>query len=428
MSEATDRNAIKAIIFEYPARFESVVKLYGSDMVVQIISSLLENGTFALETNAQLESAKTHQPSALRDRQHDALEQEAAQSEAMALDEASRSDLAMLEGDLGGEHVDVAEVGPNEDPSGSISPKSPSLFPSYLSYISQHKLLNAVQRVLENCCYDWAARWIPSLLNERNWTCSEAVELGRWTAIIPKRADASSFDAKILGSGEALTAVFQATHPLRHAAVHRLRTSVKGIEKMLRNALKLATALQDTPRKRKLHDILVAFRATMQAMERKKNDLENQLDTEICNIQEQRAALDKKAKEARLGMFQQDRENTVQFSCLFENSIRNLTSTDEPDATGMEQDNSRNHVSEEACDDAVVGGTSEKHSAEVIRHTTDKASCGNRDSKPSNHGDSEANTADSTKTAQQAIEDEMAALPSQFDLEGSNLPSQSTGR
>lgn len=106
--QATDRNAIKAIILEYPARFESVVKLYGSDMVVQIISSLLENGTFALESNAQLESAKTHQPSALRDRQHDALEQEAAQSEAMALDEASRSDLAMLEGDLGGEHVDVA--------------------------------------------------------------------------------------------------------------------------------------------------------------------------------------------------------------------------------------------------------------------------------------------------------------------------------
>lgn len=197
---------------------------------------------------------------------------------------------------------------------------------------------------------------------------------------------------------------------------------------MLRNALKLATALQDAPRKRKLHDILVAFRATMQAMERKKNDLENQLDTEVCSIQEQRAALDEKAKEARLGMFQQDRESTVQFSRLFENSIRNLTSTDGPDATGMEQDNARNHVSEEACDDAVVGGTPDKHSAEVIRHTTDKASCGNRDSKPSNHGDSEANPADSTKTAQQALEDEMAALPSQFDLDGSNLPSQSTGQ
>lgn len=103
-----DRSAIKAKVSEHPAIFDSVVKMYGSDTVVQIISSLLDNGKIALESYAHLELAKTRQLSTVRKRQHDALEQEAAKSEAKALDEATRSDLAMHEGDQDGEQIDVA--------------------------------------------------------------------------------------------------------------------------------------------------------------------------------------------------------------------------------------------------------------------------------------------------------------------------------
>lgn len=105
---ANDRGAIRAIISSHPAKFQSVEKMYGSDMVVQIISSLLDNGTFASESNDRLEAPKTHRPSPVRDKQHDALEQEAAQSEAKALDEASRADLAIYDGDQCGEQINVA--------------------------------------------------------------------------------------------------------------------------------------------------------------------------------------------------------------------------------------------------------------------------------------------------------------------------------
>ena len=97
-----------AKISKHPANFDSVVKMYGSDMVAQIISSLFNEGNFTLESNDHLELPKIHQPSTVRDRQHGALEQEAAQSEAKALDEVSRSDLAMHEGDPDGEQIDVA--------------------------------------------------------------------------------------------------------------------------------------------------------------------------------------------------------------------------------------------------------------------------------------------------------------------------------
>lgn len=108
---ANDRVAIKAVMSNYPAEFKTVVKMYGSDMVVGIISSFLDNGRLALESSAQLGFPETHQPSAVRDRQHNALEQAAAQSEAKALDKASRSDVAMYEGDQGGEQIDVTGYG-----------------------------------------------------------------------------------------------------------------------------------------------------------------------------------------------------------------------------------------------------------------------------------------------------------------------------
>ena len=406
-----ERDRIITRMSNYPAQFESVVRTYGRDMVVQITSSLINNGKIAARSNVRLEVYKTHTPSTVRRRQQDALEEAAAQSEAKAMDEASRSVLHLYQGDQGGEQTDLtghifclvlvlfrlicmSEDGLIEDPSESVSSSSPSLFPSYLSYISQHKLLNTVQRVLEDCCYDWVSKWMPSLLEERKWTCSEAVELGRWSTAIPTRFDTFSSDATSLGSGEALLAVFLATHPLRHAAVHRLRTSVRGLERMLENALKMVTALKDTRREGKLHDILEKFRSTVRAMEVNKIELEISLDKELGSIQQQRIALDNKERGARLGMFQQDREHTAQVSSLFESSIRNLIEIDESSMTDMEQCNARSPEIEGAYHDTSAAVNSIEHSAEDLHQTAGNVNSGNTNSKSRKHNDNELRTAD----------------------------------
>lgn len=158
---------------------------------------------------------------------------------------------------------------------------------------------------------------------------------------------------------------------------------------MLKNAVNLVTALQDTERRCKLQHILTDFRNTMQAMEVDKIDLENQLDEELHNIQEQRGALDRKEQEARLSMVQRDPESTARISSLFETSISNLTSMDEFSATSTEQDNARSSELGEVCDEAVAGGTPDKHSGGGIYHTIDEACCENTDSKPGKHGDSD---------------------------------------
>lgn len=79
-------------------------------------------------------------------------------------------------------------------------------------------------------------------------------------------------------------------------------------------------------------------------MELDKTDLENQLDEELRNIQGQRAALDKKEQEARVGMIQQDEENTARISSLFEDKTRNLFSIDRSSAISTEREKPRKMV------------------------------------------------------------------------------------
>lgn len=84
-TRAMDRTAIKAIISKCPAKLESVVEL-----------------------KAQLKLPKNPQHSAVKARLHDAVEQEAAQSEGKALNEALRSDSALYEGHHGRNQIYVA--------------------------------------------------------------------------------------------------------------------------------------------------------------------------------------------------------------------------------------------------------------------------------------------------------------------------------
>ena len=238
----------------------------------------------------------------------------------------------------------------------------PSLYPSYLTYKVQHKLLNAVQRLLEESCYDWAAKWLPALLTERKWDCAEAVELGNWAEILPQRFQNISNGATSLDSGGALKCALVATHPLRHAAVHRLPTSAKSIQKMLDNALYLIKALYDAPSALKLEAVRTDFLAKVQDMELRKNRLENELDDELREIQRQRAALDKREADAKSNMIKQDAENTKDISLRFESSLHSLTGPDNPNTADQGKDTTQDldlgFDLEETGDSPSIGASS----------------------------------------------------------------------
>lgn len=193
---------------------------------------------------------------------------------------------------------------------------------------------------------------------------------------------------------------------------------------MLQDALKLTTALQDQECMIKLTNILKDFQATMQDMELHKNDLESQLDEELRDIQDQREALDRKEKEAKLNMLQQDRENTATISSLFEKSIRNLRSADEDSASSAKHDDSGNVDAEGSEPDAVAADTTYDRSAGHDETAADDTCSGNPYSKESTRQHTEPILAGPSGTAEEKSEIESTASPSKLDPAVSNLQSQ----
>jgi len=135
-----------------------------------------------------------------------------------------------------------------------------------ISYKVQHEILVAAQSILEKCCYEFARQWFPSMLQNAGWDCAEAVELTKWTQIIMKhsqRLPSHAFEAGMTLSGDLLTFV----HLLRHTAVHRLRTTARGVSQLIQYALKFTKTLKDSSRKLQLEELHREVEAKIEEME-----------------------------------------------------------------------------------------------------------------------------------------------------------------
>jgi hypothetical protein len=119
--------------------------------------------------------------------------------------------------------------------------------PTYLPSRIQHLILTQAQRLLEECCYHFAEKWFPTMLETNGWDAPEAVELTKWWQTLSKcDIPATAID---LSHGKSLATLFKRAISIRHCAVHRRpQIPVKKVEEMVRDAWLLAKALQDDVR------------------------------------------------------------------------------------------------------------------------------------------------------------------------------------
>lgn len=203
-----------------------------------------------------------------------------------------------------------------------VESKVPSLRPASIPYNVQHLILTTTQRLLEECCFDFAVKWAPTMVESKGWDCAEAVELTQWTRTLAKLCEKLPADAVFNDSGIPLATVFSSTDSLRHSAVHRLLTSAQGIQKMVQSAIRLATMLGDNTRAAILEPVEAGLDRRIKDMKLNKNFLENRLDSQLQMIREQREELDRKETEAVSAMFREDIENKVLTGLILETSAR----------------------------------------------------------------------------------------------------------
>ncbi|KAH9213623.1 hypothetical protein DL95DRAFT_447010 [Leptodontidium sp. 2 PMI_412] len=319
---------VREVIEQHQGSFQPLLRDFGFDKVVEIVKTLLDQRVFESELKAKIAFPELFQTSAARDVQRNESENDAARSVAEALEELTSA----------------------SEPSEPAAKIALSLYPSYLPYRTQHLILTVAQRQLEECCFDFATKWLPSLLEDHKWDCAEAAELTKWTRTLAKRCDKLPASALDNCSEAPPKEVFFSTNVLRHTAVHRLPTTARGIQKMIQSASRLAQTLGDQSRASELENLHLELGSRIRDMELNKNFLENRLDEQLQAISEQRAELDRREREAIATMLQEDEENKLLIGSFLEDAV-NITFGRPDEAGPVESINVVNGAHESDGDD-----------------------------------------------------------------------------
>jgi hypothetical protein len=141
-------------------------------------------------------------------------------------------------------------------PHAHPSPTSPDLG---LPYEVQHYILTMMERFLEEACFNFATLWIPQVLQARNFTCYEAVELAEWKRLLPEHIPSHALHP--VPNYTLLQGLTDAVR-VRNSAQHRHLCDNFEIRKMAKQSQDLMTIFGDKNRECKfsyLRDELVEW-------------------------------------------------------------------------------------------------------------------------------------------------------------------------
>lgn len=330
------KKTILKIVLQHQQICQTLLNDLGEKHLIDILKSLLERRVFDSELEAKLAFPDLFTTSAARDLQHNTTEADAAKSEAKALE-----NIAYLKN----EKVDTLSSFPA--PTSHIPPlkcqsisstatpaqpvtdgiEIPSLYPLYFPYKIQHQILSKTQRLFEECCYSFTAHWLPELLDQRQWDCSEAIELNIWTHVVVKCLSKLSshcfeiFDSFDNDPSTSLASILISINTLRHSAVHRLHTTAKGILEMIRSATSFARTLRDLTCQHQLEELHQELEGKVRALELNKNFLGTRVERELQDIAEQRKLLDEKEQLVFTNMLKEDEDYESLIGSLLSQSV-----------------------------------------------------------------------------------------------------------
>jgi hypothetical protein len=210
-----------------------------------------------------------------------------------------------------------------------INKAIPSLYPVYIQYRCQHLITTTLQNLLEESCFEFAQQHFPRVLAIKGWDCPEAVELTEWTKLISQH---SPQPAK--GTNKPIDELFSLLHELRHSAVHRLRKTASGIERLAENAQLFLEALDDLVRVEKVSVLRRELKGAIEELKRNKDLLEGKLHTQLKDIQKKRAELDIREKDAIESMRLDDQRCQNDVGEVLNSIVRNLKSNETQNAKG----------------------------------------------------------------------------------------------
>ncbi|KAF7548115.1 hypothetical protein G7Z17_g7260 [Cylindrodendrum hubeiense] len=201
---------------------------------------------------------------------------------------------------------DSSEQEPKNDVNTQfLLPSLPFLFPVYLPFKAQHKLMVEVQKRLEHLCYAFGQMTMKETLERRGWDCAESAELNDWMdEFLQNRTIFVDMGADY----ESLEKLFQSVAEIRHTTVLRKRIDSKGIRKFMLDAQDLAELLNVKEHLTIISNLQLTIRVSLLELEENKGQLQSQLNDKLSVIAEKRARLDQVEKAAIAELRKKDYE------------------------------------------------------------------------------------------------------------------------
>jgi hypothetical protein len=120
-----------------------------------------------------------------------------------------------------------------------------ALQPQRFPYEIQHRILSTIQQLLEESCFKFVKRWLPSVIKKHNWNCAAAGELTEWLYILRSHAQDLPKGCVSTEAQCSLEKITLTVARLRHTAVHRLHLTPSDFLGQIRYAIMLTEVLQD---------------------------------------------------------------------------------------------------------------------------------------------------------------------------------------
>jgi hypothetical protein len=170
----------------------------------------------------------------------------------------------------------------------------PALSPpiGYLPFDTQHVLLNTVQQMLEESCFEFAKKWFPYDNRVKMWTTPAQVEISKWRDILSiAHIPAEALDTTAYTP---LRLLLQEATFLRNNAVHRSPVDVEHLLRLLTSAVQLTRMLRDQTRQMRIQKLIDHLKDELVTRVKNRADARKEYNDTIEDITRRRKPIIKK--------------------------------------------------------------------------------------------------------------------------------------
>lgn len=175
--------------------------------------------------------------------------------------------------------------------------------------------------MLEEACFGFAQRYLPSVVQGTRFDCPAAVELTRWAKILTSHRDGLGATVAPSFKSPSFQDLMASIRRLRHTAVHRIPVSTAVVCQLVSSAADLAEMLQDKARTGLIRDFYRNIETGYKETHAVRQVLRANADRELEEVRRAREELNRREKDIVAKILSEDAERRRELGQRLERAV-----------------------------------------------------------------------------------------------------------